>query len=343
MAASNGMVIPVFGGSGAGSESQCYINVTEADDGAIAGKAVRLSHNGGKLYEVSVPSTVHAVHFKIAEVGSYTVRTALSANGLNSTFYKETTVNITSLSEIYDIVQPVLFDSWSDASDDTIAGMVKAADDGLIKLTDYWAVGQERKVNLSAMSATGVGESHVAQAVTLVLLNAGGKTLDSGKECNFVAGLKNGLKEYGYMNASDTNANGWDGCARRTWCNNVFKAAIPSTLVSIFKQFKNQTATGSSSTAKASTDYFALASEKEVFGSATYANSTAENGNSQFEYYKAAANRIKRNGDDGSAYVWWERSPFSGSSNSFCFVTSDGGARGNAASNANLISPFGCI
>ena len=239
--------------------------------------------------------------------------------------------------------------SWSDATDAEIVKMVQLADAGTINLADYWSVGDERQVTLSAMSATGVGESHAEQTVTFVLMNAGGKTLanatPSGRtECSFIVGMKNGLAEKGYMNASNTNSGGWDACARRTWCNDVFRNAIPLTLRDIFKQHLNITANGSSSaTTTTSTDYFALPAEKEVFGSNTYANITAEVSLTQFEYYKTSSNRIKKTGDGGSAHVWWERSPRSDNSMYFCRVVSNGSADNYLASYPVLLAPFGVI
>lgn len=242
--------------------------------------------------------------------------------------------------------------SWSDGTDEEISKMVAAADAGKIKLSDYWAVGQERKVHLSAMAATGVGESHVEQDVTMVLMNAGGKTLSNGKECSFVVGQKNGLAngtsgEFGYMNSFNTNAGGWDSCARRTWCNSVYLNAIPSTLRGIFKKFKNVTASaGNVATKKISEDTFALASEKEVFGTTTYANASAEDENKQFTYYATQSNRIKKQGDNGSAGIWWERSPNGSDTAYFCYVYyvgSSGGAATNYARDGNLLAPFGCI
>ena len=239
--------------------------------------------------------------------------------------------------------------AWATGTDEEISKMVAAADAGKIQLSDYWAVGQERKVHLSAMAATGVGESHIAQDVTLVLMNAGGKTLSNGKTCSFVVGQKNGLAngtngEYGYMNSSNTNAGGWDGCARRTWCNSVYYNAIPSTLRGIFKKFRNVTASaGNVASTKESEDYFALPSEKEIFGSTTYANAEAEANNKQFSYYATAANRIKKCGDSGSASSWWERSPHGGNTTRFCYVDSDGTANWSGASAADLLAPFGCI
>lgn len=241
--------------------------------------------------------------------------------------------------------------TWADGTDEEIVAMVEAADKGDINLADHWHVGDERKVHLSAMAATGVGESHVAQDVTMVLMNVGGKTLydatASGRTtCSFIVGLKNGLAdgtngEYGYMNSTDTNAGGWDSCARRTWCNNVFRNAIPASIRNIFKQHLNITANGEGATTVTSTDYFAFPAEKEVFGSNTYANSTAENSLTQFTYYTTSSNRIKKCGDFGSVNFWWERSP--SIMGKFCCVDSGGSSRGSNATNTNLLAPFGCI
>ena len=64
-------------------------------------------------------------------------------------------------------------------------------------------------------------------------------------------------------------------------------------------------------------------SEIEIFGSTTY--SFAGEGK-QYDYYKAGNSKVKN--CSGSAYAWWERSPYSGDSISFCFVDSNGGAYG---------------
>lgn len=243
---------------------------------------------------------------------------------------------------------PTKIVTWADGTDAEIVAMVNAADNGEINLADYWSVGDERHVTLSAMEATGVGESHVEQTVTFVLMNAGGKTLvnatPSGRtECSFIVGMKNGLAETGYMRSTNLNTNGWEGLPRRTWCNDVFRNAIPVSLRDIFKQHLNITANGNSTTTATSTDYFALPAEKEVFGSASYANSTAEASLTQFEYYKTSSNRIKKTGDSGSANDWWERSPRSDVSTGFCLVYDNGNAGSNGASVACLLSPFGVI
>ena len=242
-------------------------------------------------------------------------------------------------------VQTLKIVSWADGTDEEIAAMVKAADAGKINLSDYWSAGDTRTVHLSAMSGSvsNANESHAAQDVQMVLTNPGHFTLASGKPCNFVVLQKDCLREIGVMNSQNTNSGGWNNCPRRTWCNSVYRNAIPEPLRGIFKQFKTRAANGSGSSAVESTDYFALPSEKEVFGSITYSNSSAESQNTQFQYYKTASNRIKKLGINGSAYWWWERSPISGGSYRFCDVGSGGTANADGAGETDGLAPFGCI
>lgn len=239
--------------------------------------------------------------------------------------------------------------TWAGGTDEEIVKMVQLADQGIINLSDYWAVGDTRTVRLSAMSATGVGESHEAQEVDLVLMHAGGYELNeavaSGRtKCSFVVGLKDGLAEAGYMNSSNTNSGSWNGSARRTWCNNVFRNAIPSTLRAIFKQFKTITAeTYNGSTNQESVDYFALPAEKEIFDSRNYSTETEFNALFQFDYYKTTSNRVKKLGKTGTASIWWERSPDCNYSTNFCIVGSDGYANHYYAGYTGVLAPFGCI
>lgn len=236
--------------------------------------------------------------------------------------------------------------SWSTGTDAEIKAMVDAYYDGSLTLDDIksvWSIGDEREVTLSAMAATGVGESHSSQTVKFVIMNFGGKTLIDNTECLAIVGQKNSLAELGYMNSSDTNIGGWNSCARRAWCNSVYKNAVPETLRAIFKEFNNVTADGPYATTATSADYFALPSEKEAFGSTLYANATAEVSNSQFKYYETSANRIKTSGEGGSASAWGERSPVSGDSSKFCRVSSNSTADNFRANGYFGLAPFGCI
>ena len=240
-------------------------------------------------------------------------------------------------------VPPVEIVSWADGTDEQIAAMVAAADAGQINLNDYWHEGDTRTVHLSAMSGSvpNANENHAAQDVQFVLTDPGHFTLANGKKCNFVVLQKDCLNERGVMNSANTNSGGWDACPRRTWCNSVYYNAIPATLRPIFKQFTTYAANGTGSSSVASSDYFALFSEKEVFGSTTYADATVEANNSQLNYYKTSSNRVKK--VNGSAGWWWERSPYSSDSTGFCMVSGDGSANSYYAISGGGLSPFGCI
>ena len=306
-------------------EGEGTIQVTRTGGGAISATA-----NPSGLCTLTVSGTTVTVAYADAGTATVTVSVAETANYLGGS--ATCTVELESALEIV---------SWASGTDEQIAAMVAAADAGQINLSDYWHEGDTRTVNLAAMAATGVGESHAAQSVQFVLSDPGHFTLSNGKKCNFVVNIKDCLKEYGYMNSSNTNSGGWNGCARRTWCNNVFRNAIPSGLRPAFKQFQTKAATGTGSASTTSTDWFALPSEVEVFGRTTYANATAESGNSQLNYYKTSSNRVKR--VNGSAAWWWERSPNSSNSNNFCVVRDDGSANRITASSGYGLSPFGCI
>lgn len=308
-------------------EGNGTITVTRTGGGAISASA---SPDG--LCTLTVSGNTVTVAFADAGTATVTVSVAETANYLGG--------SATCTVELEPAVEIV---SWASGTDEQIAAMVAAADAGQIDLSDYWSAGDTRTVQLSAMSATGVGESHAAQSVQFVLSDPGHYTLANGSPCHFVVIQKDSLTEYGYMNSSSTNSGGWNGCARRTWCNNVYRNAIPSALRPIFKQFKSYAANGTGSTAIESTDYFALFSEKEIFGSCSYSNSTAEANNTQLDYYKTSSNRIKKRGTNGSASHWWERAPDSSGSSHFCRVTSSGNAGWDYAINAYGLAPFGCI
>ena len=244
--------------------------------------------------------------------------------------------------------------SWADGTDEQIAAMVAALDDGTLTIEETgWQIGDERTVTLSAMDAIGVTESHVTQDVTLVLMDSqhynlteatpGGSTKD-----HFVVGLKNVLAngtqmEQGGMYKTATENASWGGCDRRVWCNNVFRMAIPNALRGCFKQFKVPSATtydGSSVTE--TDDYFAMFAEMEVQGVRTYSNSYESAALSQIEWYKTDTNRIKRSGNSGDAVRWITRS-LRTKAGWFCGVKYDGTADVQGTAAVLGLAPFGCI
>lgn len=259
--------------------------------------------------------------------------------------------------------------TFADGTDEEIAKMIQAHYNDKINIADYWAVGDTRTVSLSAMSATGVGESHRAQTVQFVIgdfehddlatpINGHTKAaitllqkdclMDAANASNPVDGEHNA--ENGYMNSTNTNVGGWKNCARRAWCNNVFFAALPSAWQSMVKTVNKKVSVGNnSSTIETVQDKIFLAAEIEIFGSATH---SASGEGTQYQYYKnATANRYKMpkwNSSNVShlySHRYWERSPGKNDNLYFGCVRydQDGGAYYYFASNAYGIAPNLCI
>ncbi len=315
-------------------------NYTTGETLNLSGMVVKATFNSGNTAVVTGYTTSPANGSTLSTTGTITVMVSYSENGVTKTASTTVTVSVKIV-------------TWATGTDAEIAYMVAAADAGQISLKDYWEVGQERTVNLSAMAATGVGESHVAQSATLVLMDktctgftlanvtSGGKT-----KPDFIVGLKNSLKEVGYMNYAETNKNGWSGCERRTWCNNVFRLSIPSSLRGIFKQFKWKQGQGGGATSGLleTTDYFGLAPEKAILGSNIYSLPDEATLYAQWDWYKTSANRIKKLGDTGAVNdYWWECSARSNYAAYYCVVNGSGYASYTNANGVSGLAPFGCI
>ena len=249
--------------------------------------------------------------------------------------------------------------TFADGTDEEIAKMIQAHYNDKINIADYWAVGDTRSVSLSAMSATGVGESHRAQTVQFVIgdfehddlataINGHTKAAitllqkDCLMDATSASNQNNGSNdtEKGYMNSTNTNVGGWKSCARRTWCNNVYFNALPSAWQSMVKTVNKKTSVGNNqSTIETVQDKIFLAAEIEIFSSTAY--SFAGEG-TQYQYYKnATANRYKMPKWNSSSvtHIYWERSPYSGNANGFCNVSSSGNAYINSAYTAIGVTP----
>ena len=139
---------------------------------------------------------------------------------------------------------------WSTGTDAQIAAMINGYYDGDLSLGDImsvWNLGDKRSVNLSAMSATYVGESHEAQTIELQIID-----FDHDDLATPINGIKKALitvdqkdclmdstgywgNERGYLNSTDSVAGYWRDCSRRKWCNEVYFNALPSYLKYLIK------------------------------------------------------------------------------------------------------------
>lgn len=326
-------------------------------ESVLFGKTVTLTLNGA-----NVGTTVFASNgkcsFIVQNPGTYTITCGEATT--NTTVTSDNVLYKTVISVDLSLLKIVTF---ADGTDAEIAKMIGAHYNNKINIADYWAVGDTKTVSLSAMTATGVGESHRAQTVQFVIGDFDHDDLTTSinghtkaavtllqKDCLMDAtsagNLNNGSDntEKGYMNSSNTNNGGWKGCARRTWCNNVYFKALPSTWQSMVKTVNKKTSAGSTSTLIHTVqDKIFLASEIEIFGSTTY--SVGSEG-TQYQYYKnATANRYKipKWSSNSVSNIYWERSPDGGGVAGFCGVNYGGGASYYNANAAYGVAPCLCI
>ena len=255
--------------------------------------------------------------------------------------------------------------SFSDATDDQIAAILDAHYKGIIKISDYWHVGDTRKMHLSAMSSgTGANESHVAQDMTMVIIGIEHdnlKTPINGKtkaavtlQCKEVLG-NNGSAEYGYIWGSSTSTasdSNYSQNPRRTWLNGTFINSLPSGIKSLVKTVVKKNIANHSSSPGAgpdTEDKAFLTSYPEMFGSASYSyykGSVALEGE-QYAYYNSNARRIKYPNSNGlpgsSAYLYWLRSPSSRDSSRWIRVYAGGSASNLASTDDGGLAPAFCL
>lgn len=130
------------------------------------------------------------------------------------------------------------------------------------------------------------------------------------------------------MNSSNTNSGGWQNSAMRTTHLPAILNMMPAEVKAAIRDVQKKSSAGNqSSSIQTTNDKLFLLSEIEIFGSTTY--SFAGEGK-QYDYYKAGNSKVKNL--SGSAYLWWERSPYSSISASFCIVISIGTASAYDAS-----------
>lgn len=182
--------------------------------------------------------------------------------------------------------------------------------------------------------------------------------LSGGKDICFTDGSYNsdGSSAAFRMNTSNTNSGGWKGSYMR---NNIcgtsksttsgrIMGAIPAelrnALKSVTKYTNNSGSSPVSSAVTATTDYFFLLSEYEVFGNITYSNTYEANYQQQYAYYSAGNSKVKyRHSGTGSAAHWWLRSPFAGTSTTFVNVNTNGTVRAYNAYFSLGFAPGFCV
>lgn len=334
------------------------INVT-----VPSGATVTLKKDGATI---ETKTSTGTVSFIVTETGTYTVEATQNGQSTSGT------VNVVSGTTSYSLTLSFVSSTLNSNSWDTIRSV---SDKG--QGANYWSVGDRKAVVLNGT----VGKLSLSNVTTYAFIlgfnhNSGyeganrihfqlAKTALSGgtdvalydNQYGPDSGWSAPGAGYFVMNASNTNAGGWNASQMRTnICGTSLTSysgtiigAIPAELRSNLKSVTKYTDnTGNSSTAQANvtatTDYFFLLAEYEVFGTITYANTYEANKQAQYDYYKAGNSKVKyKYNATGTAVIWWLRSPFRSNSSNFVVVITDGAVSYTNARYSLAFAPGFCV
>ena len=224
---------------------------------------------------------------------------------------------------------------------------------------NYWAVGDCKQITLNGKVSDGLTLSNYSAWVFIIGFNhnaeregngiafQGFKVTDKGTDVCLVDSSYNNSKSSGTwfnMNNANTNSGGWQASLMRTSVMPLIKAAFPTDLQAVIKQstiYTDNTGGGTADVVPTATqDEVFLLAEYEVFGKRTYASTQESNYLKQYSYYSAGNSKVKyKHNATSAAAGWWERSPRSSTSGSFCFAIPSGSANGASASNSLGVSP----
>ena len=268
---------------------------------------------GSKTLSGTVTSTGYATLYP-NELGDWTI--VFTYNGSQKT--KVYTLEVIGIVYVYPfVVGATLNDTtWENINMVSKLGMAK----------QFWSVGDTKTISVN-------GTNYEFQ---IIGFNHDDKT--AGGKAGITFQMVDCLSTTYNMNSSNTNNGGWKNSAMRSRMS-TFLSQLPSDLQSVIKAVNKLASVGSNnSTIETVSDKLFLLSEVEIFGSTTY--SFAGEG-SQYDWYKAGNTKVKK--VNGSASYWWERSPHSGGTSTFCSVGSDGYASNNYASHSRGVSFGFCV
>ena len=301
--------------------------------------------------------------FTVTETGAYTV--TATKNGQTTSGSVNVVSGTTSYSLTLSFVSSTLNNNeWS------VIKSVSDAGQG----ANYWSIGDRKAVTLngtvgklSLSNVTtyafiiGFNHNSSVEGANRIHFQLAKTALSGGTDvCLCDSSYNSTVSTTGYfsMNSSRTNSGGWASSQMRTnICGTSLSsysgtiiAVIPAALRAVLKsvtKYTDNTANGGGSTASyvtATTDYFFLLSEFEVFGSISYGNTNEKNKQAQYAYYSAGNSKIKYKHDGTStAAYWWLRSPNASYSNNFVLVYTDGTVASNAAYYSLGFAPGFCV
>lgn len=324
---------------------------------APSGAVVTLKKGGST---VDSKTSTGTVVFTVYETGEYTVEATQGGQSTSGT------VNVVSSTTSYAITLSLVSDTLNENSWDTISEVSSAGE-----AANYWSVGDRKQVTLNGTVGScsfsnystyafiiGFNHNSSREGSNKIHFQLAKTALSGGTDICFTDSSYNssGSSAAFRMNTSNTNSGGWeDSYMRNNICGTSktstsgrFMGAIPSALRNALKsvtKYTDNTGNGSSSGAvTATTDYFFLLAEYEVFGSCSIANRNEASRQQQYAYYSAGNSKVKyRHTSTSSAAYWWLRSARRSYSGYFAFVDASGGVGGTSAVYSFGVAPGFCV
>lgn len=238
--------------------------------------------------------------------------------------YRKAYAGVSGAWQMFSTDTPLINATW-----EQVVGIANSGED----VSKFWAIGDRCPLSLT------VGETVYAQIADFLHDNLA----DGGGLAAITFSFEDCISTTYDMNASNTNAGGWNNSRMRTSTMPTLLAQFPAVLqdsAGIKTVNKIASAGRESSNLITSPDRLWLFSTVEVTGSAQY-SATGEG--TIYPLFSTAANRKKGIGAGGAAAIWWLRSPYVSSGDGFVCVTASGGVGGGVAGFADGVAPGFCV
>lgn len=279
----------------------------------------------------------------VPEPGTWSVSATLGGQTSDTKSVSITDSYAVSLSFIS--VSPMLNDNeWS------VIKSVSDAGQG----ANYWSIGDRKAVTLSGAVGDillsnyttyafiiGFNHNSSVEGANRIHFQLAKTALSGGTDvclCDSTYDRPVSTTGYFSMNSSATNSGGWEVSQMRTRIcgtslssyTGMIIAVIPAALRAVLKsvtKYTDNTANGGGSEMSyvtATTDYFFLLSEFEVFGAIEYGNTNEQSKQAQYAYYSAGNSQVKYKHNNTSVIAtWWLRSPMARLDSRFLTVGGD--------------------
>lgn len=321
----------------------------------VSAGATVTATNGSKTISGTSDST-GVCTLIVPETGTWSVSATLGGQTSDT---KTVSITDSYAVEIF-FASPTLNDNeWS-----TIKRISDAGDGA-----SYWSIGDRKAITLNGTVGAltlsnvttyafiiGFNHNSSVEGTNCIHFQLSKTSLSGGTDVALCDSYYNDTGDGFRMNTSNTNSGGWNmSNARTEICGTSLSnysgtiiAVIPEALRAVLKSvIKYTNNTGNSSDASAvtaTTDYFFLLSEYEVFGSITYGNTNEKSKQAQYSYYSAGNSKVKYDQRESNKAVhWWLRSPRASNTTSFVDVYSDGEVASNGAHYSMGFAPGFCV